>query len=750
MEALEIALEDDELSSLEEEDRPLVRLAAFRSRPPPPSHRSSLRGGGNGSLTSLPRWMSSIIVVGFISLVFFVVEIRNQHSIDAVGDTEDKPHKPTRVSSLNRDPLAGPVAQPASPPFRLPTASPVIATIPVAHPTEPPNHAPVELINKDTSSPITTNDSTVNDNDSWDVDPNQPHAVKLASLQASLREGRTALWQRLEEEYGSSHAAAIFADASGVSRGRLALRPPLEPKDTNSDTATEDANDGWQSMVHKFALKLLQNALQSDGDKAKSPFVWATGGHSATAGHGNFYDESYTAVLEDKVVPILEPLGIAFQGRNYAMGGTPSGPEIASCIESVFGSDPDVLVWDTGMTDGNRVDLMGLYLARAALLPSRPVTLVLHHGAQPQRLQVLKDWQAFGLPILQQDERVSRDMNSAIPETLGLNQAQIDAMPPFVRQFKCEGKIESGDPGCADAKWNSKACTGRKFRTSWHPGWKWHAIAGNLYALFVTDIVQDALTLLQSRVAEWPDLREELLAREAALNEAFRKAPLPAWTRKLLDEEPQSDIDLDVIFRQPSLCHTARLPAEIRYLGILTDTMTQVGFSHYDKGLSQTDAMALPNKADTTMRLAYDPDDRQDCNETIQMDYKDFFLVHEKDGWQELTLPNDREVEAYSPTTPPKFHGYVAICFAFCDWDHCKPHDSHAEAMSASSNSTSSVGEMQVNGVAVTNLTTWEGCEFLRNLQGHRWLPDNNGKFTIRARITETDAYFRFSSFIIW
>ena len=71
-----------------------------------------------------------------------------------------------------------------------------------------------------------------------------------------------------------------------------------------------------------------QHAEEEDGDNKDDnvTFVWATGGHPSTAGHGNFYDESYTAVLERTVRPVFRAIGIHFEGRNYAMGGTESAP----------------------------------------------------------------------------------------------------------------------------------------------------------------------------------------------------------------------------------------------------------------------------------------------------------------------------------------------------------------------------------------------------------------------------------------
>ena len=58
--------------------------------------------------------------------------------------------------------------------------------------------------------------------------------------------------------------------------------------------------------------------------------------------------------MEAAVKPIFQAIGLDFVGRNYAMGGTSSFPEIANCLAEIFGLDTDVLSWDFGMTDGSR------------------------------------------------------------------------------------------------------------------------------------------------------------------------------------------------------------------------------------------------------------------------------------------------------------------------------------------------------------------------------------------------------------
>lgn len=136
---------------------------------------------------------------------------------------------------------------------------------------------------------------------------------------------------------------------------------------------------GFSHFVRKWQIKILQaqiNYLKQNKEKKNykkelARFVWVNGGHSSSAGHGNFFRESYTANLERRVKPVLASLGIDFEGRNYAMGGTSSGEEIAFCSQAVFGKDIDTLTWDYGMGSSELV---------LSLTPSNICSFILSHS----------------------------------------------------------------------------------------------------------------------------------------------------------------------------------------------------------------------------------------------------------------------------------------------------------------------------------------------------------------------------------
>jgi hypothetical protein len=193
---------------------------------------------------------------------------------------------------------------------------------------------------------------------------------------------------------------------------------------------------------------------------------------SATAGHGNMWRESYTAVLERAVTDIFATVGLNFIGRNHAMGGTGSAPEIAMCIKEVFGTDIDVLAWDTGMTDGKYYAGMSQYFLRAAILPNRPALAALHMGGHKGRRNVMKELTGMGLAVLSLDKGEEERLKEAVPDSAGnFTDEEIAEMPEFVRSFKCGKQIEVGDPGCGANKFNATICRKRKYKSSWHPGW---------------------------------------------------------------------------------------------------------------------------------------------------------------------------------------------------------------------------------------------------------------------------------------
>jgi hypothetical protein len=179
--------------------------------------------------------------------------------------------------------------------------------------------------------------------------------------------------QSLKVDYGEKYFSEIFEQkqdgkvvirkafvpaAKSVSTERFKRKLQLKILQVQTGYRTQEKTvDGCDCVAQKPTTKKagsvrsrrLQNSSDvssAEDEEAFAKFIWTTGGHSAAAGHGNLYNESYTAYMERAIKDVFASVGIEFIGKNYAMGGMTSAPEIALCAEAIFGSDTDAVSWD--------------------------------------------------------------------------------------------------------------------------------------------------------------------------------------------------------------------------------------------------------------------------------------------------------------------------------------------------------------------------------------------------------------------
>ncbi|KAL7581676.1 hypothetical protein ACA910_022223 [Epithemia clementina (nom. ined.)] len=562
-------------------------------------------------------------------------------------------------------------------------------------------------------------------------------SLETSQLVQNFQVARAKFMAKLDQDYGSENVQLLFKTVINGTTHSMARKvfqaTPLS----------------WDRLKRKVVMKILkaqQMAQQAATEQKQVPFVWATGGHSASAGHGNLFHESYTAIFQAGGAAIFDAVGLELTTRNHAMGGASCGMEIASCIKEVFGMDTDVLSWDYGMTTFNP-GKVELYFHRASLLPNRPafVGIVMTHDQE-----ALQSMESLGPAVfLMQAEDVVR----AVPDTQGKTLEEINAMPPYIRSFRCGKGIEKGEPTCLDEKYtilpDNDPCNERLGRVSWHPGWKWHALYGNLLTLFWIEIIDDALREIAQQGS---DPRALLLSLQTLEDEEF----LPMMSKnvsnlRFVDDHLNAipDIANEVVYWSPNFCHTARVPSEIRYQGLLTESQLKGGYHNYDHGLELSQVLT---KANDQMPLSWDPDLYQlFCkNYEIVIDHEDFFVVNSL-GWSSLLLPNPLEKAYYGDALGSQpLLGYIAICLAQCGWE-CP-----AGVLSYDDLWNGTKASMTVNGVAVANYTNYgppasSACIFLQQESGgHQWAPNSNGLFEVRAKATNSGDYLRISSIVIW
>ena len=139
-----------------------------------------------------------------------------------------------------------------------------------------------------------------------------------------------------------------------------------------------------------------------------------------------------------------------------------------------------------------------------------------------------------------------------------------------------------------------------------------HALNGNLLSLFLMEIVSDALQEIEAHGSDLEALLTNVTRQQEADYQLLRDSPPPGFLKGFVQSNMAGEEDLpDILTKSPNVCHTARLPAETRHLGILTES-NKTGFYDYDKGVSLASATASQNP-DGVMRLVYDPNERQEC-----------------------------------------------------------------------------------------------------------------------------------------
>ena len=280
-----------------------------------------------------------------------------------------------------------------------------------------------------------------------------------AAMREKFQMEKAKFYEKLQMNYGEYMEALFVADHPTIpdqktSIGRITFM-----------TAVPNANVSWTRLVRKMAIKIA--------DAQETKFVWATGGHSASAGHGNLFEESYTNVLDVAAAPIFQSVGIDFHARSYAMGGTASGLEIAACAKEVFGTDVDLVAWDYGMCDGRDYNRFEFYARRVALIPTMPAVVALNPSKDTGRTGVMEHMTNLGMTALAMNNKALTDRFAALPNCAEVDQETIDGLPKYLKYFQCSGGVENGEV-CGEHKWTftgDDVCEKRKFRTSWHPGW---------------------------------------------------------------------------------------------------------------------------------------------------------------------------------------------------------------------------------------------------------------------------------------
>lgn len=101
-------------------------------------------------------------------------------------------------------------------------------------------------------------------------------------------------------------------------------------------------NSAWDIMKYKTATKFVNR---------KSTFKFIFGGSSVTAGHDNYFNQSYPIIFEDRVGKVFKSLGINLEVHNIAHGTNKCRPSDL-CYEAMGGDNPDWVGWEQSFDCG--------------------------------------------------------------------------------------------------------------------------------------------------------------------------------------------------------------------------------------------------------------------------------------------------------------------------------------------------------------------------------------------------------------
>lgn len=277
---------------------------------------------------------------------------------------------------------------------------------------------------------------------------------------------------------------------------------------------------------------------------------------------------------------------------------------------------------------------------------------------------------------------------------------------------------------------------------------------GHALGIFLVDALIGTLEDLADHEIKDPViLLDELQKQESTVHELMLKSALPVSSifSPGNGASPDPTLDLELLWKGPSLCRTGRLPSQSRYLGYTTNTnkvgnIALLGSEEYDTGISILHASIADVAKNGSMVLAYQPGgiDRTPCNVLLKPDYKDFFYANQIHGMVSLSVPNEKERHAYGYDSS-KYKGLILLVFYDCEWGKCAKGELRPEDYS------SGKFNVLVNGKNVKELT-FAGFEawILKGDDGFYWEANSNGVFEVGFSVEEEHGFIKLSSIMLY
>jgi len=187
-----------------------------------------------------------------------------------------------------------------------------------------------------------------------------------------------------------------------------------------------NAGFATESTLAQIRKRLLHSIV------TEGTFIFAMGGHSAAAGHGNHFVQSYTLQVQRLLEPVLARLGVHHRAHNYGMGGLGT-IQNALAARTMYGHNIDILMWDSGMTEGRHAEALDLF-ARQGLLSGDTVPVLWNEpdGARYGAGAIATGELAVRMPL--DATTAPADLTMPITE----NAVQVETLPYATRYLNCD------------------------------------------------------------------------------------------------------------------------------------------------------------------------------------------------------------------------------------------------------------------------------------------------------------------------
>ncbi|CAJ1951846.1 unnamed protein product [Cylindrotheca closterium] len=244
---------------------------------------------------------------------------------------------------------------------------------------------------------------------------------------------------------------------------------------------------GWTTTKSWAGLKRrLLHAIMTEDN-----FVFAMGGHSSAAGHGNHFIQSYTLQVQWILEPVFARLGVKHEARNFGHGGLGT-LQSGLAAGSIYGPDVDMLMWDAGMTEG---------------LDKRAIA-VMHRQGILGGVKVPILWSLASGILRQLHKDAGVDIGSPGSAHDGIpmikSHEQVKTMPWAMRAVRCTNDLHSI---CRKGEYIGQCWVDRddftpnnpqgdapKGRATWHPGSRRHQVTGRVIAFTILQALKEVLT----------------------------------------------------------------------------------------------------------------------------------------------------------------------------------------------------------------------------------------------------------------